>query len=165
MLSGETSVGAHPVKVVRQMVKIIEKAEEKLQLKDKRPKPSKKARTYLSDVICNNAALAADETKAKAIIGVTSSGYTAFRLSSFTPKTEIYIFSDRMHMLATLNLVWGVKCFYYDKFTTSDETIQDILKYLKEKKQVKHGDVVINTGSMPLHKRHRTNMLKISEIV
>lgn len=165
MLSGETSVGAHPIKVVRQMVKIIEKAEEKLQLKDKRPKPSKKARTYLSDVICNNAALAADETKAKAIIGVTSSGYTAFRVSSFRPKTEIFIFSDRMHMLSTLNLVWGVKCFYYDKFTTSDETIQDILKYLKEKKQVKHGDVVINTGSMPLHKRHRTNMLKISEIV
>ena len=164
MLSGETSVGAHPIKVVRQMVRIIEKAEEKLQLKDKRPKPNKKARTYLSDVICNNAALAADETKAKAIIGVTSSGYTAFRVSSFRPKTEIYIFSDRMHMLATLNLVWGVRCFYYDKFTTSDQTIQDILKYLKDNNEVDYGDVVINTGSMPLHKRHRTNMLKISKI-
>lgn len=164
MLSGETSVGAHPIKVVRQMVRIIEKAEEKLQLKDKRPKPNKKARTYLSDVICNNAALAADETKAKAIVGVTSSGYTAFRVSSFRPKTEIYIFSDRMHMLATLNLVWGVRCFYYDKFTTSDQTIQDILKYLKENNEVDYGDIVINTGSMPLHKRHRTNMLKISKI-
>ncbi len=164
MLSGETSVGAHPIKVVRQMVRIIEKAEEKLQLKDKRPKPNKKARTYLSDVICNNAALAADETKAKAIVGVTSSGYTAFRVSSFRPKTEIYIFSDRMHMLATLNLVWGVRCFYYDKFTTSDQTIQDILKYLKDNKEVDYGDIVINTGSMPLHKRHRTNMLKISKI-
>ena len=45
MLSGETSVGAHPIKVVRQMVRIIEKAEEKLQLKDKRPKPNRRART------------------------------------------------------------------------------------------------------------------------
>ena len=164
MLSGETSVGAHPIKVVRQMVRIIEKAEEKLQLKDKRPKPNRRARTYLSDVICNNAALAADETKAKAIVGVTSSGYTAFRVSSFRPKTEIFIFSDRMHMLSTLNLVWGVRCFYYDKFTTSDQTIQDILKFLKDNKEVDYGDVVINTGSMPLHKRHRTNMLKISKI-
>ncbi len=164
MLSGETSVGAHPVKVVEQMVRIIGTAEKSLQLKDKRPKPNKKARTYMSDVICNNAALAADETKAKGIVGVTSSGYTAFRVSSFRPKTEIYIFSDRMHMLSTLNLVWGVQCFYYDRFTNTDETITDILKILKDREVVKEGDVVINTGSMPLHKRHRTNMLKISKI-
>jgi len=67
-------------------------------------------------------------------------------------------------MLATLNLVWGVRCFYYDKFTTTDQTITDILKFLKENNHVNPGDVVINTGSMPLHKRHRTNMLKISKI-
>ena len=164
MLSGETSVGAHPIKVVEQMVRIIDAAEAKIQLKDKRPKPSNKTRTYMSDVICNTAALAADETGAKAIVGVTSSGYTAFRVSSFRPKTEIYIFSDRVHMLATLNLVWGVKCFYYDKFSNTDKTITDILKFLKEQGVVKKGDLVINTGSMPLHKRHRTNMLKLSMI-
>lgn len=164
MLSGETSVGVHPVKVVQQMTRIIEQAEKKQNMKDKRPKPNPKTRTYLSDSICYNAAIAADDTGAKAIVGVTSSGFTAFRTSSYRPKTEILIFSDRVHMLATLNLVWGVRCFYYDKFTTTDQTITDILEFLKENNHVEKGDVVINTGSMPLHKRHRTNMLKISEI-
>lgn len=164
MLSGETSTGDHPVTVVRQMAKIIIEAERKYDIKDKRPKPSHKTRTFNSDVVCNIAATAAVDLKAKAIIGVTSSGYTAFRVSSFRPKTDIYIFSDRIHMLATLNLVWGVQCFYYDRFTSTDQSINEINDYLKENGKVKKGDIVINTGSMPLQKRHRTNMLKVSEI-
>ncbi len=164
MLSGETSTGIHPIKVVEQMTRIIDEAEKKYDLRDRRPKPNAKARTYNSDVICDLAARAADEVKAKAIIGVTSSGYTAFRLSSYRPNTSIFIFSDRTHMLATLNLVWGVQCFYYDKFSTTDESIKDVNKFLKEIGLLKPGDTVVNTGSMPLHKRYRTNMLKVSEI-
>ncbi|MEZ4983131.1 MAG: pyruvate kinase [Saprospiraceae bacterium] len=164
MLSGETSTGDHPVTVVRQMAKIITEAEKKYDIKDKRPKTNSKARTFNSDVVCNIAATAAEDLKAKAIIGVTSSGYTAFRVSSFRPKTDIYIFSDRIHMLATLNLVWGVQCFYYDRFTSTDNSMIEINEYLKENGFVKKGDIVINTGSMPLQKRHRTNMLKVSEI-
>mgnify|MGYP000639821207 CR=1 FL=1 len=144
MLSGETSVGVHPVKVVQQMTRIIEEAEKKQNMKDKRPKPNPKTRTYLSDSICYNASIAADDTGAKAIVGVTSSGFTAFRTSSYRPKTDIFIFSDRMHMLATLNLVWGVQCFYYDKFTTTDETVEDVNTILKKEGLVKEDDVVIN---------------------
>ena len=69
-----------------------------------------------------------------------------------------------MHMLATLNLVWGVRCFYYDRFTSTDETIQDVTEILKTAGKVKEGDIIINTGSMPLHRRHRTNMLKVTII-
>ena len=65
-------------------------------------------------------------------------------------------------MLATLNMVWGVHCFYYDKFTTTDETIDDVVKILKKLGHAKEADVIVNTGSMPLHKRYRTNMLKIT---
>ena len=103
-----------------------------------------------------------EEIKAKAIIGMTSSGYTAFKVSSYRPKTKIYIFSEKMHMLSTLNLVWGVKCFYYDKFSTTDETIIDVSEILKEAGIVETGDLMVNTGSMPIHKRYRTNMLKIT---
>ena len=69
-----------------------------------------------------------------------------------------------MHMLSTLNLVWGVHCFYYDKFTTTDETIADVTEILKIAGNVLTGDVIVNTGSMPLHRRHRTNMLKVTII-
>ncbi|MEM9921455.1 MAG: pyruvate kinase [Bacteroidota bacterium] len=164
MLSGETSVGKHPVKVVEMMNQVIEEAEKGYSIRDRRPKPSKKSRTFFSDAVCFNAAKVAEDVSAKAIIGMTSSGYTAFKVSSYRPASKIYIFSDSMHMLSTLNLVWGVHCFYYDKFTTTDETIADVTEILKIAGNVLTGDVIVNTGSMPLHRRHRTNMLKVTII-
>jgi pyruvate kinase len=164
MLSGETSVGEHPVKVVEAMNKIIEEAEGHFHstFKGKRPKPSDRSRTFYSDAVCFNAAKTAEDVHAVAIIGMTSSGYTAFKVSSFRPKTDIFIFSDKLHMLSTLNLVWGVECFYYDKFTSTDETVSDVTNILKQVGKLREGDVVVNTGSMPLERRHRTNMMKIT---
>jgi pyruvate kinase len=164
MLSGETSIGKFPVDVVKAMNRIIEEAEKNYSIKYRRPKPSKNSSTFASDVVCFNAARTAEEVKAKAIIGMTSSGYTAFRLSSYRPDMKIYIFSDKTYMLSTLNLLWGVHGFYYDKFTSTDETIHDVTKILKFLSLVKKGDFVVNMGSMPMYKRYRTNMLKVTLI-
>ncbi len=164
MLSGETSVGNHPIKVVEAMNRIIAETEKSYD-PPVRPIAPQQSRTFLSDSVCFMAARMAEDVHAKAIVGMTSSGYTAFKVSSFRPrKQQIYIFSDRMHMLSTLNLVWGVRCFYYDRFTSTDETISDVNSILKAAEKVGKGDIVINTGSMPIHKRHRTNMLKITVI-
>ncbi|MEZ4987939.1 MAG: pyruvate kinase [Saprospiraceae bacterium] len=164
MLSGETSVGRHPVKVVEAMNKIIDEAEKFYAREHNRPVPPEQSRTFMSDVVCFNAARTAEEIGAKAILGMTSSGYTAFKVSSFRPNAHIFIFSDKMHMLATLNLCWGVRCFYYDRFTTTDETIQDVVEILKAHKRVSPGEIIVNTGSMPLHRRHRTNMMKVTVV-
>lgn len=163
MLSGETSVGRHPVKVVEAMTRIIEEAEKHFE-PTHRPVASRKSRTFFSDAVCFNAARLAQEVKSRAIVGMTSSGYTAFKVSSYRPSAKIFIFSDRHFMLSTLNLVWGVHCFYYDKFTTTDESIQDVIDILKDNQLVNEGEVVINIGSMPLHRRHRTNMLKVTVV-
>jgi len=164
MLSGETSVGAHPALVVESMVKILIQAEKHYEMVNKRPKPDQKSESFLSDVMCINASKLAEEINAKAIIGLTVTGFTAFKMSSYRPKCYIYIFADRMFMLNTLNLVWGVRCFHYGKFTSTDETIEDLCGILKEHKLLKVGDVVVNTGSMPLHKRFKTNMVKITVV-
>ncbi len=164
MLSGETSVGKHPIKVVQAMNKIIEEAEQHYEMHTKRPKPNPDSSTFYSDTICLAAPKIADEIGAKALCGLTVSGYTAFKMSSYRPKCKIYVFSDQEHMLSTLNLVWGVKCYKYDKFTTTDETIHDLTEILKENGDVNLGDVIVNTGAMPLHKRYRTNMLKITVV-
>ncbi len=164
MLSGETSVGRHPVKVVEYMNKIIEVAEANYKPASFRPFLTDKARTFISDAVCFSAVDTAEQIGAKAIIGMTSSGYTAFKVSSCRPNAEIYIFSDRTHMLSTLNLCWGVRCFYYDRFTTTDETIQDVTEILKSSGYAIPGDILVNTGSMPLHRRHRTNMLKVTVV-
>ena len=162
MLSGETSVGIHPVLVVEAMNKIIEETEKHYSMEGRRPKPAKKSRTYYSDTICLSAAKVASDVSAKAILGMTTSGYTAFKVSSFRPDSNIFIFSDKVSMLNTLNLVWGVKCFYYDKFSTTDETISDVVNILKESKWVEKGDMVVNLASMPITKRYRTNMFKLT---
>ncbi|MEM1326774.1 MAG: pyruvate kinase [Bacteroidota bacterium] len=164
MLSGETSVGRYPAKVVEAMNKIIEEAEKQYAIEDKRPMPAKKSRTFLSDAICFNAAKTADEVNARALVGMTASGYTAFKLSSYRPKSPIVVFSDSRHMLKVLALTWGVRGYYYDKFTTTDETVEDIVRMLKDKKLVRKGDIIVNTASMPIKKRHRTNMLKITVV-
>ncbi len=164
MLSAETSVGKFPALVVQTMCKIVTEAEKSQVFDNRRPSPAPASRTFLSDVVCFNAAKTSEDIGAKAILGMTSSGYTAFKVSSYRPKAQTYIFSDRKSMLATLNLVWGVKCFYYDRFTTTDETIQDCTDILKEKHLINVGDIIVNTGTMPLGKRLRTNMLKVTEV-
>ncbi|MBK8954836.1 MAG: pyruvate kinase [Saprospiraceae bacterium] len=164
MLSAETSIGEHPVKVVQAMKKIIFEAERHYPISSKRPKPSDKSSTFISDVVCFNAAKTAEDIKAKAIIGLTVSGYTAFKTSSYRPDCPIYIFSNAGYMLGTLNLVWGVRCYYYDKMSSTDETIEDVIGILKKDQKLKAGDLVVNTGSMPILKKLRTNMLKVTEV-
>ncbi len=164
MLSGETSVGDHPPLVVDAMRRIITEAERHYHMLGKRAQPDPQSETFLSDVLCLGAPRIAEEVNAKAILGLTVNGYTAFRMSSYRPKPKIHIFSDKPHMLNTLSLVWGVSCFLYTKFTTTDETFEDLNQILKDEGIVKSGDIVINTGSMPLYKKFRTNMMKITVI-
>ncbi|SEQ75759.1 pyruvate kinase [Neolewinella agarilytica] len=162
MLSGETSVGRHPALVVKAMNAIIHEAEKIYEIGMKRPKSNAKSGTFVSDVVCSAAAWAAQNVGARGIVGMTRTGYTAFKLSSFRPSSKIYIFSDLQHMLNTLNLCWGVRCYHYDNFTSTDRTVEDITQILKDKGHVQAGDMTVNTGSMPLEKRRRTNMMKIT---
>jgi pyruvate kinase len=163
MLSAETSVGKHPVKVVEAMNKIIAEAEKHYTPAIQFSVPSPKSRTFWSDTVCYHAARMAQDVDAKAIIGMTTSGFTAFKISSYRPiHSKIYVFSEQDDILNTLNLVWGVQTFFYDKFTTTDETIYDVVNILLAAGKVSQGDIVINTGSMPMHKKYRTNMLKLT---
>jgi len=164
MLSGETAMGMHPVKVVEAMNKIIDEAEKLENIYYRGLVPDDTSESFLSDAICYNACRIARQVNANSIIGMTKSGYTAFMVSSYRPKAHIFIFSSDAEMLNTLNLVWGIRCFYYDKFTSTDDTIKDVQNRLKELGFLNVGDVVINTGSMPLHMRKKTNMLKVSVI-
>ena len=164
MLSGETSVGDHPILVVESMSKIIREAEKQPSLFNKDLNVQEDSQNKLSDAICISAAKLAKELDADAILGMTASGYTAFTLTSCRPSADVFMFSDDKDMLSTLELVWGVRGFYYDKFESTDVTIEDVQKILKEKGLVKEGDIVVNTASTPILERHRTNMLKVSRI-
>lgn len=164
MLSGETSVGKNPAKVVQTIDKIIRRTEQENAIYNKHLLPDKNSKTFLSDAICFNACKIAEDVDAKAINGMTYSGYTAFMLASNRPKADIHIFTSNRSLLDTLGLVWGVDVYYYDKFVSTDESIDDIIEILKKEQSVSSGDIIVSTASMPIRGRGRTNMVKISKI-
>lgn len=163
MLSAETAAGKYPVETVKAMTRIICEME-KMPARHERPHLYATSGVFINDVVCLNAARMSVELNAKAIIGFTMSGYTAFKVSSYRPHSKIFIFSARHDMLGTLNLVRGVKCFFYDNLSSTDETIEETIHILKESNNLAVGDIVINTGSMPIEKKLRTNMLKVSVV-
>lgn len=166
MLSGETSVGEFPVIVIETMAKIVRNVEE-LGYPFNMDKPNKKGPSspdYLIDAVCGSAVYLAEHTNAAGIVSMTSSGYTAFEISSYRPKAGTYIFTANKHLLNALSLLWGVKTFYYDKLESTDQTISDVNTILKEANLVQEGDVVINTAAIPIRNQGKTNMLKVAVI-
>ena len=165
MLSGETSVGKHPVEVIKIMSRIINEVEDKFDpLFVKETIPNKNENRFITDSICFNVCRLSQRVDAKAIITMTYSGYTAYKISSQRPKANIFVFSSNKKLLSTLSLLWGVSTFYYNKTISTDHTIADIKHFLKENKLAKPKDLIINTASIPLVEGGKTNMLKLSYI-
>jgi pyruvate kinase len=166
MLSGETATGKHPVLVVETMRKIImqvEKTDYRYNLEDELV-PQPHSPSFLSDAICYNACKLARDTKADALIGMTQSGYTAFMLSSYRPASPLYIFSKEKSLINQLSLSWGVRAFHYAEEESLDDISSDQIEILKERGFIKEGDLVVNTGSTPVHLHLPTNVLKISRV-
>lgn len=165
MLSGETSVGANPVKVVEAMSKIVAHVEESGEmspLADNAPKYRNER--YITDSICYNASKIADQVGATAILTMTFSGYTAFKISSHRPRSSVYMFTSNRNILNTMSLLWGVRGFYYDKTVSTDQTFLDIKNIIIDQGLVSQGDLIIKIASMPIEEMGMTNMLKISKI-
>ncbi|MFY0672656.1 MAG: pyruvate kinase [Bacteroidia bacterium] len=162
MVSGETSVGKFPVGVIRNMQKIIGKVEDQSTIYDKDVVLDKSSETFLSDALCKTAVRTSITSHAKAIVSMTVSGYTAFKISSFRPRAHTYIFTGNKKLLTQISLIWGVRGFYYDKYQSTDQTIEEVNRILQESGFVDHEDIIINTASMPIKERSRTNTIKIS---
>src|SRR5215213_5060441 len=166
MLSAETATGDHPTLVVQTMKKIIQEVErtEYRYNREEDLKPQIKSPSFLSDAICYNACKIARDTEADALVGMTQSGYTAFILSSYRPRSPLYIFTKERSLVNQLSLSWGVRAFYYDEEESLDDILFDQLNILKERGFVKRGDVVINTGSTPVSLHLPTNIVKITKV-
>jgi pyruvate kinase len=165
MLSGETATGQHPALVVQTMVKIIAEVEKEYRYnREEDLKPQGHSPSFLSDAICYNACKIARDVNADAVIGMTKSGYTGFVLSSYRPKSPLFIFSKEKSLINQLSLSWGVRAFYYTEEESLDSIIEDQINILKEKGHIKSGDTVVNTGSTPVQLHLPTNILKLTKV-
>ncbi len=166
MLSAETATGSHPALVVETMRKIILEVE-RTEYRYNREQdliPQPHSPSFLSDAICYNACKLAKDANADALIGMTQSGYTAFILSSYRPKSPLYIFSKQKSLINQLSLSWGVRAFHYAEEESMDDILKDQHAILKERGFIKSGDVIVNTGSLPVDKHVPTNLLKITKL-
>ncbi len=164
MLSAETAAGKYPIEVIRSMVRTISSVEKQAPLYYRFREVDPHSPIFIHDSLILAACKLAQEVNAKAIVGMTSSGYTAFKCSSHRPNANIFVFTGNKAVLNTLNLVWATRTYYYEKSTSTDETIADVQAVLKRDGHVKAGDIFISLASMPIHEKHRTNMMKVNVV-
>ncbi len=164
MLSGETSVGKYPVQVIETMSKIINSVEKSDLIKVPQDPPHIRTNRFITKSICYHAAHMANDIDAKAICTLTNSGYTAFQISAWRPDAHILVFTSNRRILSQLSLLWGVKALYYDKFVSTDETVEDINKIALERGFVQQGDMLINLAAMPITAKGMVNTLRVSQI-
>ena len=164
MLSGETSVGKFPIEVIRTMTNIVNEMETHDGIYNKEELPEKNQARFITDSICFNACRLSRRVESKAILTMSFSGYTAYKIASQRPQADIFVFTSNRQILTQLNLIWGVQGFYYDKTVSTDHTIADIKYLLKKQGVLKSGDLVINIASMPIQEHGNSNMLKLSHV-
>ena len=164
MLSGETSVGKFPVEVIRTMANICKSVETSNLITVPHQPPQIRTNRYITKSVCYHAATMANEIDATAICTLTNSGYTAFQISAWRPDANILAFTSNKRILSRLNLLWGVKAFYYDKFVSTDETVDDVNKIAQNHGYVEKGDYLINLAAMPIVDKGMVNTLRVSLI-
>ncbi|TXG37314.1 pyruvate kinase [Seonamhaeicola maritimus] len=164
MLSGETSVGNYPVQVIKQMANILSSVEDSPLIKVPQLPPHIRTNRYITKSICYHAANMANEISAKAISTLTNSGYTAFQISAWRPSCHILVFTSNKRILTRLSLLWGVHAFYYDRFVSTDETIEDVNKIACKQGYVDAGDMLISLAAMPIKDKGMVNTLRVTEI-
>ena len=164
MLSGETSVGKYPCEVVKKIKDIIIGVEDSHLINVQRDLPSVKTERIITKSICMNAAKIANDINASAICTLTHSGYTGWQISSWRPSSLVIVFTSNKKILTQLNLLWGVKCIYYNKFKSTDKTVEEVNQLALDYRYIKKGDFIINLAAMPIYEKGHVNTLRITKV-
>jgi len=164
MLSGETSVGEYPVQVIETMTSILKSVENSPLIRVPQSPPNIRTPRFITKSVCYHAAHMANEINAKAICTLTNSGYTAFQISAWRPSAAVLVFTSNKRILSQLNLLWGVKAFYYNRFESTDNTVEEVNKIAEKEGYVKKGDMLINLAAMPIIDQGMVNTLRVSLI-
>ena len=168
MLSGETSVGKYPVDVVKNMSKIVKNIEQTHFYQNKNSPIEHEFNCvderFITNRICLAAVRIAKSANVEAIVTLTYSGYTAFQISAHRPNANIIVYSSNRRVLTMLNLLWGVRAFYYDMQKSTDETIIQVNMLAHSNGFVEQGDFVINLNATPAYEGGKTNTLRLTTI-
>ncbi|MFB6232608.1 MAG: pyruvate kinase [Salinibacter sp.] len=167
MLSAETAVGDHPVRVVEAMDQIIGQAETfwreqrtSLTIVPDRRERSENVTAGVSYTACR----LAEQIEAEAICCLTNTGTTARSIARHRPGRPIYAFTDNQQVVARLGVLWGTEAFYIPFQQDTDQGIARVHGVLHEHDLVEAGGRVVITVGMPLPARGRTNTIHVSTV-
>lgn len=165
MLSGESAMGKYPVETVKVMAKIVRQAE-----KDAFDVNSYKIMDYEMDsgdnsnAIGHAACMTAGDLKARAIIAITRSGYTALKMSKFRPKTPIVAATPVKKVYHQMGLVWGVYPIHTSYEDDWDMLYKQAIDGAKEMNIAKEGDCIVISAGLPLQSSGNTNLIRVETI-
>lgn len=165
MLSGETSVGKNPVKVIKQVTKIILQVENSnlIKVPEIAPIPEHRDERFISQVVCFNASKIAKDVSAAVISTFTASGFSAYKISARRPMADILVFTANKRILNSMALLWGVVPFYYNKMLSTDETIRDIEKIACQNDYLQDDEMMVSVLSMPITEKGMVNTIRITQ--
>lgn len=161
MLSGETTIGKHPIQAVAIMGKICEYVESTI---DYTKNVSYKGTIGISDTIAKLVAEAVEYSDIKLIVTPTMTGFTTSKISNFRPNPMILACCPSNHVAERIILNFGVKPVITDIYETTDKVIENATKIAKREFNLNKGDLIVITGGFPLGEAKRTNYLRILEI-
>ena len=162
MLSGETTVGKHPIETVAAMAKICETAEKYAEFH------YSEEEERVVDVQSDIADAVVDTTKrlnAKLICAATISGSTARVISNLKPKATVLALVPDEKTGRRLALNWGVYPTLLPVCNSTDEVLTKSIASAKEYTDLVKGDIVITTGGFPNNAVSRTTNLMKIEVV
>jgi len=166
MLSGETAVGRHPVRVVDTMAQIIKHAElqrHTMRMPDLRPSAlQSKSAGALTASISYTACQLAEQVGAVAIACLTASGATARAIARHRPSIPVYAFTDEPRVVSQLAILWGTKGFAIPFQRDTDEGVRTVHRVLAEKGLTRPDDLIVIIAGMPLPAKGSTNMVHVS---
>ncbi len=162
MLSGETSIGKHPVAAVKTMNTILKKTEAALTFSYKTQREIQS--DIAAEAVGRAACILSEQVGAAAIVPITHGGTTARILAKYRPRAIILAATANKDTAHRLNLVWGVQPLLISRLADIDTTLENIESEIADSRKFKKGSYVVYTAGMPMRIMGKTNMVKVSKI-
>ncbi|MFX0538745.1 pyruvate kinase [Ornithinimicrobium sp. Y1847] len=162
MLSGETSVGAWPIRAVQTMADIISSTEE--HGLDRIAPISTKPKTPGGAVTRAALSLADSLDGIKFMVTFTSSGDTTTRMARMRAATPMLAFTTEQATRSRLALTWGVETFLVPFVWHTDQMVQQVEEVLLREGRCEHGDLVVIVAGSPPGVSGTTNALRLHRV-
>ncbi|QLG64088.1 pyruvate kinase [Halorarum salinum] len=164
MLSGETAIGDHPVRVVETMDRIVRQVETSGEydetVEERVPVADEDSRT---EALARSARYLARDTDAASVVAASESGYTARKAAKFRPGVPVVAATPSDRVRRQLALSWGVQPMYADYSPGMDSVMDSAVSAALEADVAESGDtLVVLSGMMTeMEGTDTTNTLKL----